>query len=299
MTFLPKKEIMSLEEIETVCLAFTQLGVDKIRITGGEPLVRHNVLSLIQNLSQLKNLQELLITTNGSQLSHMAGDLKDTALSRINISLDSLQADKFKQLTRTGELDKVLAGIDAAIEAGFKKIKLNAVILKGRNDNEIIDLVNYARDKCLDITFIEEMPLGHIVEHNRAEAFMASEEIRQLITQQYPLSGSDQTTGGPARYYQMADSKIKIGFISPHSDNFCSSCNRVRVTVEGRLLLCLGNEHSVDLKPILRQPTKTSDQILEELKTAIIDSMQIKPERHHFALDDEPQVIRFMNTTGG
>jgi cyclic pyranopterin phosphate synthase len=295
MTFLPKAHILTLEEIELVAQAFVELGVSKIRLTGGEPLVRHNVQSLINNIGQLPGLDDFTLTTNGSQLVKYASSLRDAGIKRINISIDSLQAERFKSITRTGELSKVLAGIDAAIAAGFKKIKLNAVILTGRNEDEILDLVDFARSKQVDISFIEEMPLGLIDEHNRALSYCSSDSIRETINKRYPLSSTSETTGGPSHYFAMQDSPSRIGFISPHSHNFCHLCNRVRVTVEGRLLLCLGNEHSVDLRAVLR--SHPGD--IEPLKQAIIDAMQIKPERHHFNLDDEPQIVRFMNMTGG
>ncbi len=295
MTFLPRSQVLSLEELELVARAFVELGVSKIRLTGGEPLVRHDVMSLIKNLGQLDGLTDLTLTSNGSQLTQYAQPLHDYGVRRINISLDSLQADKFKNITRTGDLNKVLAGIDAAIAADFSKVKINAVILKGRNDDEILDLVNYARDKKIDIAFIEEMPLGLIDEHDRALSFCSSDEIRDIVSQHYPLTATDETTGGPASYYSMADSPSRVGFISPHSHNFCHLCNRVRVTVEGRLLLCLGNEHSVDLREVLRNHPGE----LEPVKQAIIDAIEIKPERHYFDLNDEPQIVRFMNMTGG
>ncbi len=295
MTFLPKADILNLEEIELIATAFANLGVKHIRLTGGEPLVRHNILSLIQNIGKLESLKELTITTNGSQLEKLALPLFDAGVERINISLDSLQEQRFKNITRTGNLHQVLKGIDAAIDAGFKRIKINAVILKGRNDDEIIDLVNFVRDKKIDIAFIEEMPLGLIDEHNRKITFFSSDEIKALINQHYPLTTSTATSSGPSNYYQMNDSDSRIGFISPHSHNFCHLCNRVRVTVEGRLLLCLGNEHSVDLKSVIRN----NPDNIELLQQTIIDAMDLKPERHHFSLDDEPQIVRFMNTTGG
>jgi cyclic pyranopterin phosphate synthase len=295
MTFLPKADILSLEEIELIATAFANLGVKHIRLTGGEPLVRHNVLSMIENIGKLESLQELTITTNGSQLVKMAQPLRDAGVKRINISLDSLQEQRFKKITRTGNLQQVLAGINTAIDAGFQRIKINAVILKGRNDDEILDLVNFVREKKIDIAFIEEMPLGLIDEHNRKITFFSSDEIKDIINQHYPLTASTTTTSGPSSYYQMKDSLSRIGFISPHSHNFCHLCNRVRVTVEGRLLLCLGNEHSVDLKTVIR----SNPGNLQLLQQTIIDAMDIKPERHHFSLDDEPQIVRFMNTTGG
>jgi GTP 3',8-cyclase len=295
MTFVPRAQILTLEELELIARAFVELGVKKIRLTGGEPLVRHNIMRLIEGIGQLSDLDELTLTTNGSQLEKNAQQLYDHGIRRINISLDSLNPDKFKSITRTGDLHQVLRGIDSAQAAGFNTIKLNAVILKGRNDDEIIDLVDFARNKQLDISFIEEMPLGLIDEHNRALSFCSSQEIHESINQHYPLSSTEKNTGGPSRYHSMQDSGSLIGFISPHSNNFCHLCNRVRVTVEGRLLLCLGNEHSVDLRQILR----TYPNEIEPLKTAIVDAMQIKPERHYFELDDEPQIVRFMNMTGG
>lgn len=294
MTFLPRERVLTLEELYQVAEAFTSLGVKKIRLTGGEPLVRKGVMGLIRQLGQLD--AELVITTNGSQLTKMANELRDAGVKRLNISLDSLREDRFKAMTRIGKLDQVLAGIDAAVAAGFERIKLNAVVMKGRNDDEVLDLVNYARDQGIDISFIEEMPLGNITSHDRAEAYCSSDEVRQLIEPRYPLLRTTEKTAGPSTYFRMQDSDSRVGFISPHSHNFCGECNRVRVTVEGRLLLCLGNEHSVDLKAVLRaHPGDT-----ERLRQTLIDSMDLKPERHWFDLDDdEPQVVRFMNMTGG
>lgn len=294
MTFLPKSEILTLEEIQRIANAFVDLGVSKIRLTGGEPLIRKNVISLFQQLGTLEGLQDLVTTTNGSQLITLAQPLKDAGVQRINVSLDSLNAERFKELTRFGKLDSVLAGIDAAKAAGFKQIKLNSVIIKGRNDDEILDLVDYAREKSLDISFIEEMPLGIITEHNRGESLCTSDEVRAIIEQQHELIPDTFKTAGPSRYYRFTDNDAKVGFISPHSHNFCGDCNRVRVTVEGRLLLCLGNEHSVDLRDPLRNGC--SD---EELKAIIINAMQIKPQSHEFDVHNEPQILRFMNTTGG
>jgi len=294
MTFLPKSSILTLEEIERIAAAFVDLGVTKIRLTGGEPLIRQNVLSLFQNLGKLPGLKDLVTTTNGSKLNKLAQPLKDAGVKRINISLDSLNAERFQQLTRHGKLDTVIEGIDAAREAGFEQIKLNAVIIKGRNDDEVIDLVNFAKEKVIDLSFIEEMPLGVITEHNRGESLCTSDKVREIIQQQYELIPDTFKTAGPSKYYRLTDSDSRIGFISPHSHNFCGDCNRVRVTVEGRLLLCLGNEHSVDLREPLRNGC--SD---EELKSIITDSMKIKPKSHEFDVQEEPQILRFMNTTGG
>ncbi|MDX5976263.1 GTP 3',8-cyclase MoaA [Vreelandella alkaliphila] len=295
MTFLPRAQLLTLEEIATLSQAFVELGVEKIRLTGGEPLVRQGVLTLVQKLAELESLRELAMTTNGSGLVKHADALRQGGLDRLNISLDSLKPERFKALTRTGDLNQVIAGIRAARRAGFQSIKLNAVLLKGRNDDEIIDLVNFARDEQVDISFIEEMPLGAIREHNRGETFLSTDAVREIIENHYPLLPTTETTLGPSRYYRMADSQSRIGFISPHSHNFCAACNRVRVTAEGRLLLCLGNEHSVDLRAVMRRYPGE----IQRLKAAIVGAMTKKPERHHFTTDGEVQVLRFMNATGG
>jgi cyclic pyranopterin phosphate synthase len=295
MTFLPRAEIMSIEEIELLAKAFTELGVQRIRLTGGEPLVRRGLLDRLGNIGSLPGLNELLMTTNGSQLVRYSKILKEAGVKRLNISLDSLRAERFKAMTRNGDLHQVLAGIDAAIEQGFQRIKINAVVMKGSNEDEVLDLLEFARDKHIDIAFIEEMPLGNIDSHNRALSFCSSDEVRAIIESRYGLHAMAHQTAGPSRYFRMADSPTRVGFISPHSHNFCADCNRVRVTASGRLLLCLGNEHGVDLLPIMRA---YKGQI-EPLKEAIIAAMPKKPEKHHFDLEAEPQILRFMNTTGG
>jgi cyclic pyranopterin phosphate synthase len=297
MTFVPKNDVLTLEEIREVARAFVELGVGKIRLTGGEPLIRNNVLSLVDSLGKLDGLKQLALTTNGSQLYRLAEGLRSAGVSNINISLDSLNARKFRHLTRHGSLAQVIDGIDAAIAAGFERIRINAVILKGRNDDEVLDLVNFAFKRGIDIAFIEEMPLGLIDDHDRALSFCSSEELRTIISQRYVLEpvGDPEKSAGPARYFSTGSEPTRIGFISPHSHNFCHLCNRVRVTAEGRLLLCLGNEHSVDLRSVMRTPGYT----LELLKETIVDAMTIKPERHHFDLDEKPDIVRFMNTTGG
>ena len=294
MTFLPKESVLSLEEIGRIAQVFSELGVEKIRLTGGEPLVRRDVMQVIDYIGGL-GLKDFAMTTNGSQLPRYAKDLKTAGLHRLNISLDSLDAKKFKRITRTGNLQQVLDGIDAAIQAGFKGIKLNAVIMKGRNEDEVLDLVEFARSKKIDISFIEEMPLGVVSDHERGETYCSSDEVRKIIASRYTIAPNKAKTAGPSRYYSMPDSSINLGFISPHSHNFCGDCNRVRVTVEGRLLLCLGNEHSIDLRPYLRNHPQNN----QPLKQAIIDSMAIKPERHHFTNDGDVQVVRMMNMTGG
>ena len=295
MTFLPRAEVLSLEELQRVAAAFVALGVRRIRLTGGEPLVRRGVEKLAAGISALPGLDELTLTTNGARLRQFAGPLRDAGVRRLNISLDSLDPQRFATLTRTGRLADVLDGIQAAREAGFQRVRLNSVILRGRNDDEVPALVDFALRNDCDIAFIEEMLLGQIAEHSRGEAFVSSAELRELIAAQFELLPATDVTAGPSRYWQVAGSKRRVGFISPHSHNFCHLCNRVRVTVEGRLLLCLGNEHSVDLKPLLRE-FPDNDQPLRE---AIVASMAIKPERHHFSHEPEEQLVRFMNMTGG
>jgi cyclic pyranopterin phosphate synthase len=296
MTFLPRQQVLTLEELQRLATLFVGLGVRKIRLTGGEPLVRSGIVGLCANIAALPGLRELCMTTNGSQLEKLAQPLFDAGLSRLNISLDSLDPARFRELTRTGDLSKVIAGIDAANAAGFVHTKLNCVVMQGRNDHEINDLVAFAIERKLDITFIEEMPLGVISEHSRAESFFSSDQVREKIAERYTLIHSTESTQGPSRYWRLAEAPdIRVGFISPHSHNFCATCNRVRLTVEGRLLLCLGNEHSADLKSVLRaHPGKP-----EKLEKAIIDAMQLKPWSHNFTLDDDVQVVRFMNMTGG
>jgi len=295
MEFLPRNEILSLEEILSAAEAFVSLGVRKIRLTGGEPLVRQNILWLVERIARLPGLQQLVLTTNGSRLAKMAAPLRDAGVKRINVSLDSLQPQRFRELTRTGKLEDVLAGIAAAQRAGFERLKLNAVILRGRNDDEVLDLVDYARRNAVDISFIEEMPLGNIEEHDRAGTFLSSEELRAIIATRHALEPTEESTGGPSRYWRMADSDTRVGFISPHSHNFCHLCNRVRLTVEGRLLLCLGNEHSADLRALMREHPGDVARLREVIRAA----MDLKPERHWFDLSNEPQIVRFMNMTGG
>jgi len=295
MEFLPREQVLTLEEISRLSRAFVEMGVTKIRITGGEPLVRKDIVGLLAEISQLEGLDELVITTNGSQLVKLAQPLKDAGIKRINVSLDSLDADKFKKVTRVGDLNAVLQGIQAAKKAGFEKIKLNAVILKNRNHDEINALVQYAMEEELDISFIEEMPLGAIDSHSREEAYYSSDEIKRDIETKFDLVPSSKNSGGPARYYSVAGYDNMVGFISPHSHNFCDTCNRVRVTASGLLLLCLGQEHSMDLKRVLRaNPTD-----LNKVKQALIDSMDIKPEGHEFDITEQPVIFRHMNVTGG
>lgn len=295
MTFLPRAQILTLEEIHFVAAAFVELGVTKLRVTGGEPLIRQGVIGLLQNLGNLPGLNELVITTNATHLQNMAGAIYDAGVKRINISLDSLKKDRFRKITRVGDLEQVLRGIDAASQLKFKRIKLNAVILKNRNHDEVCDLVDFAIDKGFDISFIEEMPLGIVDQHDRAEAYYSSDEILADLQPRFNLIQSAESTGGPSVYHKVVGANTNIGFISPHSHNFCSTCNRVRLTVEGNLLLCLGNEHAVDLKKVIRSnPGDT-----EKLKQAIIASLDIKPEKHEFDLSEKPVIFRHMSATGG
>lgn len=295
MTFLPREEVLSLEECERLVRVFVSLGVEKVRLTGGEPLVRKNALWLFEQVGRLEGLRELVLTTNGSQLDHYATGLKQAGVSRINISLDSLDAELFRKITRVGDLNKVLRGIDAAKAAGFERIKLNTVLMHGINEHETLDLVQFAIDRRLDISFIEEMPLGE-VDHNRASSYVSNDATLALLLQHYQLLSSAETTGGPARYWRIPGTDSRVGFISPHSHNFCESCNRVRITCKGELFLCLGQDDKVDLMPILRNHPEDD----ELLRQAIIDSMQIKPKGHDFDLRRaQPAVVRFMSVTGG
>jgi len=295
MTFLPRDEVLSLEECFRLVKAFVQLGVTKVRITGGEPLVRKNALWLFEEVGKLEKLKELVLTTNGSQLEKQAISLKQAGVKRINISLDSLNSERFKKITRTGELDKVLRGIQAAKQAGFDNIKLNTVLMRGTNDDEAEALVDFAIKQAIDISFIEEMPLGE-VDHTRESTFVSNAETLKTLQSKYALTASTVTTGGPARYWRVADSNTKIGFISPHSHNFCEACNRVRITCKGELFLCLGQEDKVDLMPLLRNHPNDDQPLIQ----AILDSMSIKPKGHDFDLQRaKPAVVRFMSHTGG
>jgi cyclic pyranopterin phosphate synthase len=295
MTFLPRDEVLSLEECARLIKVFVRLGVTKVRITGGEPLVRKNALWLFKEIGNLTGLNELVLTTNGSQLNTQAQALKNAGVKRINISIDSLKPEKFKQITRTGRLEKVLDGLQASIHAGFEGIKMNTVLMRGQNDDETTDLVQFAIDNKIDISFIEEMPLGE-VDHTRESTFVSNADTLKLLQSKYLLAPSTHNSGGPARYWQVSGTQTKIGFISPHSHNFCESCNRVRITCKGELYLCLGQEDKVDLMPLLRENPNDDGPLIQ----AILDSMRIKPKGHDFDLRRaEPAVVRFMSHTGG
>jgi cyclic pyranopterin phosphate synthase len=295
MLFAARAQILSLEELYTVADAFIGLGVKRIRVTGGEPLVRKNVLSLLGRLGARHELDDLAITTNGSQLASMASGLRAAGVKRLNISLDSLQRERFAAFTRRDQLEQVVAGIEVARAQGFSQIKLNSVVHKGRNDDEVQALVAFAVARQLDISFIEEMPLGSISSHSREHTLCSSAEVRASIEQRFQLLPSSHRIGGPSRYWQVLGSATRVGFISPHSNNFCGDCNRVRVTADGQLVLCLGHDGALDLKALLRRHPGDSAR----LRGALIEALRLKPERHYFDAREQVQVIRFMSMTGG
>ncbi len=297
MEFLPKKDVLSLEELDRLCNTFIDLGVKKLRITGGEPLVRKNIMQLFSNLGKKlgQGLEELTLTTNGSQLDRYAKDLFENGVRRINVSLDSLEKNKFKKITRIGDLDKVINGIMVAKKAGLK-IKINAVALKGINDNEILNLVNWCGENKFSLTFIEVMPMGEIGE-KRADQYMPLTEVKSLIQTKYSLTEDSLRTGGPARYVHCHETDQKIGFITPHTHNFCELCNRVRITCTGEMYMCLGQQDKADLKTPLRK--SENDQLL---KDAINEAISRKPKGHDFLIErkeNEQFVPRHMNVTGG
>jgi len=295
MQFLPRREVLSLEELARIGRIFVGLGVKKIRITGGEPLVRRDIHTLFDALGRLDGLKELAITTNGSQLSRFAPELKRLGVTSLNISLDTLDQNRFRQLTRTGELSRVLEGIDTAVAAGFERIRLNAVILAGQNETDITPLTTYAIERGIDIAFIEEMPLGQVNAAGKALEFVSSNLIFTHLQQEFELIPlTPQAHSGPARYWQVAGRTSRVGLISPHSHNFCADCNRLRVTAEGRLLLCLGNEDSISLRELLRAGVTD-----EDIETAIKQALLYKPQQHVFDKPHEPQILRFMNASGG
>jgi cyclic pyranopterin phosphate synthase len=250
---------------------------------------------LFEEVGKLDGLKELVLTTNGSQLAKHADALKKAGVKRVNISIDSLKPERFKKITRTGRLEQVLDGLQASINAKFEGIKINTVLMRGTNDDEAIDLVQFAINQHIDISFIEEMPLGDVT-HNRENTFVNNADTLKLLQSRFNLLPSTETTGGPARYWRVADTKTKIGFISPHSHNFCESCNRVRISCQGELFLCLGQDDKVELMPLLRQYPNDDTPIIE----AILNSMKIKPKGHDFDLSrTKPAVVRFMSHTGG
>jgi len=298
MTFLPKADLLTLEELDRLCSAFIAKGVRKLRLTGGEPLVRRNVMSLVRSLSrhlETGALNELTLTTNGSQLARFATELRDCGVRRVNVSLDTLDPAKFHTITRWGDLDKVLAGIEAARSAGLA-VKINAVALKGVNEEEIPSLMQWAHGKGMGLTLIEVMPMGDIGA-GRIDQYVPLSLVRARLSKQYTLSDLDETTGGPARYVRVEETGGKLGFITPMTHNFCESCNRVRITCTGTLHTCLGHEDASDL----RKPLRASAD--DELLSAAIDrAISLKPKGHDFIIDrrhNRPSVNRHMSVTGG
>ena len=297
MTFLPKKDLLTLEELSRLCSAFIAKGVRKLRLTGGEPLVRKNIMFLVRELGQqVKDgrLDELTLTTNGSQLAKHAAELADCGVRRINVSLDTLDPDKFRQITRWGELSKVMEGIDAALAAGLK-IKINAVALKGFNDHEVPDMLRWAHGRGMDMTLIETMPMGEIDE-DRTDRYMPLSEMRRQLEESLTLTDIGYQTGGPARYVTVEETGGRLGFITPMTHNFCESCNRVRLTCTGTLYMCLGQNDAADLRAALRA---SEDDAL--LSNAIDEAITRKPKGHDFIIDrnNRPAVSRHMSVTGG
>lgn len=299
MTFLPKQDVLTLEEIERICSAFVSRGVTKLRLTGGEPLVRRNVMSLFRKLSrhlESGDLKELTVTTNGSQLNRFAGELSDIGVKRINVSLDTLDDEKFSSITRWGRLGNVKAGLEAAKRANIA-IKINTVALRGVNDNELDELVRWCGDEGFDLTFIEVMPMGEIGDSARLDQYMPLSMVRAKLNETWTLKDIDYQTGGPARYVKVKETGGRIGFITPLTHNFCESCNRVRLTCTGMLYMCLGQEDVADL----RSPVRINDNG-NALMKAIDEAIGRKPKGHDFIIDRrrrEPSVPRHMSMTGG
>ncbi len=297
MTFLPKKELLTLEELEIVCQTFMALGTRKIRLTGGEPLVRRNIMQLIRNIGKSVKtgmLDELTITTNGSQLTKMAEDIAEAGVRRLNISIDTLDPDKFRLITRWGELDKVLEGMKTAQSVGLK-IKLNAVALKGVNEDELADMVSWAGDHGYDMTIIEVMPMGDIGNENRVDQYLPVSVVRSRLAKRFTLIDSDYVSAGPARYVEVKETGQRLGFITPMTHNFCESCNRVRLTCTGQLYMCLGQDDNANLASALRSGGEA------DLRQAIIDAIARKPKGHDFVISrrSAQAVGRHMNVTGG
>ena len=298
MTFLPKKDLLTLEELERLCSVFIDKGVRKLRLTGGEPLVRKNIMQLINALGRKIDegkLEELTITTNGSQLHRFAKDLYVAGMRRINVSLDTLDPVKFKDITRWGDLNRVLTGIDAALEAGLK-VKINAVALKGFNGHELSDMLRWAHGKGMDMTIIETMPMGEIDE-DRTDQYLPLSQVRKDLSQEFTLEDIPYKTGGPARYVELKETGGRLGFITPLTHNFCESCNRVRLTCTGTLYLCLGQDDAADLRAPLR--ASTDNQLIAD---AIDEAITRKPKGHDFIIDrthNKPAVSRHMSVTGG
>ena len=301
MTFLPKADVLSLEELDRLCSAFVRRGVRKLRISGGEPLVRRDIMWLFRRLGRHLDagaLDELTLTTNGSQLERYAAELFDAGVRRINVSIDTLDPEKFARITRWGKLDKVLRGVDTAAAAGHK-IKINAVALKGVNDDEIHDMVAWCGERGFDITFIEVMPLGEIGSELRLDQYWPLSMVRGELRKRWTMTDLPDSTGGPARYVRVEETGGRIGFITPMTHNFCEDCNRVRLTCTGILYMCLGQEDAADLRDVLRNSAATEDGALDR---AIDDAIARKPKGHDFIIDRRrrtPAVSRHMSVTGG
>jgi len=285
---------MTLEENLELVRVFADLGVRKVRLTGGEPLVRKNLSWLIRGIKALPQAPDVVLTTNGSQLEKQIAGLVDAGLSRINVSLDSLDSENFRRITHSGRLEQVLGGLFAAKWAGLEGIKLNVVAMRGTNDHELVPLVEFAIEHGFNISFIEEMPFGD-AGRNRAHSVMTSSEVKRLVETAFPLVPTMETTGGPARYHRIPGTETRVGFISPHSHNFCDTCNRLRVAATGELYTCLGSNGTVPLLALLRSPGYTP----EALKESILDAISRKPLRHDFASAGTYQTLRFMSRTGG
>jgi GTP 3',8-cyclase len=298
MTFLPKKDLLSLEELDRLCSVFIEKGVRKLRLTGGEPLVRKNIMHLVRQLSRHISsgaLEELTLTTNGSQLARYADELADCGVRRINVSMDTLDPEKFRAITRWGSIDKVLDGIAAAQKAGLK-IKINAVALKGFNDLELPEMLRWAHGQDMDLTVIETMPMGEI-DADRTDQYLPLSVLRAQLENQFTLTDIPFKTGGPARYVEVAETGGRLGFITPMTHNFCESCNRVRLTCTGTLYMCLGQEDAADLRAPLR-----ASEGNELLSKAIDEAIGRKPKGHDFIIDrrtSRPAVSRHMSVTGG
>jgi cyclic pyranopterin phosphate synthase len=299
MTFLPKAEVLSLEELERLCSAFVRRGVKKLRLTGGEPLVRKNVMSLFRGLGRHLDsgaLEELTLTTNGSQLGRYARELAQVGVKRVNVSIDTLDKDKFREITRWGDLDQVMRGLDAAQDAGLH-IKINAVALRGVNDMEFDELIRWTHARAMDLVLIEVMPMGELGENARLDQYLPLSLVRSDLAKRFNLIETDHRTGGPARYFTVGETGGRLGFITPLTHNFCESCNRVRLTCTGTLYMCLGQDDAADLRAPLR--ASESDELLDK---AITEAIARKPKGHDFIIDrrhSAPAVRRHMSVTGG
>jgi len=299
MTFLPKKELLTLEELDRMCSTFIRLGVSKLRITGGEPLVRRDIMTFFDAMGRHLDrgaLDELTLTTNGSQLERFADQLFAVGMRRVNISLDTIDESKFKDITRWGRLPQVIRGIDAAQKAGLR-VKINAVALKGFNEDEMIPITQWCAERDMDLTWIEVMPMGDMGEENRIDQYWPLKDLRARLDDHYTVTDLAERTGGPARYVRLEETGQKIGFITPLTHNFCESCNRVRLTCTGQLYMCLGQEGMVDLRDPLRAP-----QDKDTLENAIRAAIALKPKGHDFDYSRQKadgQMSRHMSHTGG